>query len=600
MNVPGLCQLCAFIGCTATPGQTYRNAAAGSAVRAAGFRLPRPPAGFLAGDELPRAGAPQRPLERPEVAHVPDGGPDSVVSYAGMFKDVDSLPRRTLRDLDANVLEPTGALPAVGRMLIDEGIEGLSRLQRALFEELAYGSNALFHSATSTGKTFSMLLYAALRYYYGVPAALLRGEKVHELFERALTSPPGKAGLFNPPSSKVLQRVFVLSPTKELAIQSAKQLVAFAGGDSECVRLLIDDQALLPEDVGPRHVFVVGAANQLNVYLLSKNQGYVRGIMQHVGLVLLDEVDRLLKVANQYAPESKKLMYRKHPTAAFQVCQALLALSPNKLQLVGASASISRSHIRFVDAMIQSYRTTKCPLAVIRHRDERTAANRYVAVPSSVQHFFAVSDTESLGSKVGKLAGALRERPGERVIFFVGSQHSLLSFTHYMESYGFQCKVLHHEFGIRDNVSKRFSGEVVKGAYERRESREAFDKFDSLRSVIDAEGARHGVHGRGAAQRERVRAHLGEGGQVRPAGALCHGGQHIERKVGFAHHGEAWASGRSFRGRRALTVPYRRSRRPTPRRSPSSRGTLQEPAPAAKPHGRAPKRSYRSVFDGAC
>lgn len=51
-----------------------------------------------------------------------------------------------------------------------------------------------------------------------------------------------------------------------------------------------------------------------------------------------------------------------------------------------------------------------------------------------------------------------------------------------------QCKVLHHEFGIRDNVSKRFSGEMVKGLYDRRESSEALDKFEDLRETLDSEG----------------------------------------------------------------------------------------------------------------
>ncbi|GBE58750.1 DEAD box containing protein [Babesia ovata] len=491
MNVHGLYHLCTFIGYGVTPGPSFYNDRFTTAVRATGFHRQRPPSGFLNVDEQLRdASSAPRPKRR-ELVHVPDIGADGVVTYAGMFKDADFLPRRALEDVDVGVLAPTGAPPAIGRMLAEVGMERLSRLQLALFDELAYGNNALFHSATSTGKTFSMLLYAALRYYYGVPPDLLCSRKVHELLEHASTAPPSAVGLFQPPESRVLQRVMVLCPTKELAIQSAKQLVAFTGGDKDCVRLIIDDQEHLPEDIGPRSVFIVGSANQLNVYLLTKSKSYVRGIMQHVGMVILDEVDRLLKVTNQYASERKKLMYRKHPTAAFQICQALLALSPNKLQLVGASASISRNHIRFFDTLIQSYRTVRCPLAIIRNHDEQTAANRYVAVPSSVQHFFAVSNTDSLGNKVGKVVSLVRDRPGERAIFFVSSQHSLLSFTHYMERYGLKCKVLHHEFGIRDNVSKRFSGEVVKGMYDHRESSEALEMFEDLRNELDTDGDYH-------------------------------------------------------------------------------------------------------------
>ncbi|ORM40130.1 ATP-dependent RNA helicase RhlB [Babesia sp. Xinjiang] len=487
MNVHGLCHLCAFVGYGVAKPRSYRNHESVSAANGIGFHLPRPPSGFNLGSDLPQDVRQFGVKKGPPLFQMPDCGPEGVVSYAGIYKTLDNLPRRTLEYADIDELTRTGVLPEIGRMLRETDVESLSRLQLALFDELAYGSNALFHSETSTGKTFSMLLYATLRYYYGVSPSWLCSQKVQELFDRSRASPAGAVGVFAPPSSPTLNRVMVLCPTKELALQCAKQLIQFAGGDTNCVRLIIDDQALLPEDIGPQHVFVVGAANQLNLYLLTKSKRYIRGIMQHVGMVILDEVDRLVKVANQYATTRRKMMYRKNPTAAFQICQALLSLSPNRLQLVGASASISRNHIRFMDATIQSYRKSRCPLAVIRNNDDRTASNRYVSVPDEVEHFFAASNTDSLGNKVGKVVTILRTRPSDRVLFFVSSKHSLLSFTHYLERCGFQCKVLHHEFGIRDNVSKRFSGEVVKGVYDRRESTEVMDKYDGVRSELDSE-----------------------------------------------------------------------------------------------------------------
>lgn len=489
MNLSALYQACSFIGFPTTHPASNRRLPHTSVCNAMGFHLPKPPPGFLSRNDLLEDTKEFRQLPLPDVPHIPDVSPESVISYAGIYKDLDFLPRRTLQDVDVRTLERTGVLAALANVFKNEGIEELSRLQQALFNELAYGSNVLFHSATSTGKTFSMLLYAVLRYYYKIPVDFLCERKISTVISKLESVNMNMASFYEPPMSKVPQRVMVLCPTKELAIQSAKQIIRFAGGNENCVRLIIDDQALLPNDIGPQHIFIVGSANQLNVYLLSKEQTYLRGIMQRVGMVILDEVDRLLKVTNQYASERKKLVYRKHPTAAFQICQTLLALSPNKLQLVGASASISRNHIRFFDNLIQSYRTVKCPLAIIRNKDDKTAANRYVAVPSAVSHHFSVSTTDSLGNKVGRLIELLKNNAKERVIFFISSKHSLLSFKHYMDQYGIECKVLHHEFGIRDNVSKRFSGEMVKGLYDRRESSEALDKFEDLRETLDSEGS---------------------------------------------------------------------------------------------------------------
>lgn len=485
MNLSGMCQMSAFIGypvfqASHSPGRTSN-----AVCRAIGFQIPKPPSGFFSRTDLLDDTELLRQSQYREVPHIPDTSPESVISYAGIFKDVDVLPRRTLQDVDIATLGRTGVLAALSNVFSRENIEELSRLQLGLFNELAYGSNVLFHSATSTGKTFAMLLYAVMRYYYNVPPDLLCERKVTRLIHMLEDVNRNIGSYFEPISSKVPQRVMVLCPTKELAIQNAKQIISFAGGDEKCVRLIIDDQALLPNDIGPKQTFIVGSANQLNVYLQAKEKTYLRDIMQHVGMIILDEVDRLLKVTNQYASERKKEIYKKHQTSSFQICQALLALSPNKLQLVGASASISRNHIRFFDNLIQSYRTVKCPLAIIRNKDEKTASNRYVAVPSAVSHQYALADKDSLPSKVARLVDILKSANKERTMFFISSKHSLLSFKHYMEKHGMECKVLHHEFGIRDNVSKRFSGEMVKGLYDRRESTEALKRFEDLRQVVD-------------------------------------------------------------------------------------------------------------------
>eukprot|EP00371_Babesia_bovis_P003292 XP_001611939.1 hypothetical protein [Babesia bovis T2Bo] len=488
MNVRGMCHLWAFVG----PGLSVHNRNDGHKTLYAfgnlGIRLPKSPEGFWNPKSESKNNVEQR--QSLPLIHVPDCGPQGVVSYAGIYKDIDNLPARTLENVDIESLTP-GAISEIGRMLNAVGVESLSRLQLSLFDELSYGSNALFHSETSTGKTFSMLLYATLRHYYRIDPSWLCSRRVQTLFDTSLSGKVKNAP-FTPPNSPVLGRVMVLCPTKELAVQTANQLIEFTCGDVDAVRLIIDDQAMLPEDINSRQLFIVGSANQVNQYMLTKSRRYTRGILQHVSMIILDEIDRLIKVPNQYASSRRKSFLRTHPTAAFQLCQTLLALSPNRLQVVGASASISRHHIRFMDTAIQSYRKTRCPLAVIRHQDERTAANRYVSIPESVEHFFAASNTDSLGNKVGKLATILRQRPPERVIFFISSDHSLLSFRHYLNNCGFECKILHHEFGIRDNISKRFDPTVQKGLYDRRASTEVMDMYDSCKQTLETESGRVG------------------------------------------------------------------------------------------------------------
>ncbi|GFE53411.1 60S acidic ribosomal [Babesia ovis] len=486
MNVRGISHLWAFVNLQVPQSNNRHCLRPIPALRNPGIHLPKAPAGFWSPKDPRNDGHTPSP-KGPPLVHIPDYGPQGVVSYAGIFKEFDNLPKRTLDNLDINDLIPTGVLSVIGRMLDTVEVESLSRLQIALFDELAFGNDVLFHSETSTGKTFSMLLYATLRHYYGIPPSMLCSRKIQDLIDTAANVRDNIATTFTPPSSSVLTRVMILCPTKELAVQSANQLLLFTGGDKEAIRLIIDDQAMLAEDIGPRHVFIVGSANQVNQYLLTKSRRYIRGILQHVGMIILDEIDRLVKVANQYASQRKKAFHRYHPTSAFQICQTLLSLSPNRLQVVGASASISRQHIRYIDAAVQSYRKTKCPLAIIRNQGDRTTSNRYVSVPDSVEHYFAISNTETLGNKVGKLATILRERPNERVLFFVNGSHSLLSFTHYLQRCGFECKVLHHEFGIRDNISKRFSDDVTKGLYDRRESTEVMEMYHNCRTELETD-----------------------------------------------------------------------------------------------------------------
>eukprot|EP00375_Theileria_parva_P001672 XP_764346.1 hypothetical protein [Theileria parva strain Muguga] len=130
--------------------------------------------------------------------------------------------------------------------------------------------------------------------------------------------------------------------------------------------------------------------------------------------------------------------------------QTLLSISPNKLRFVCASASITRQHIRKVNSLIRMKKISA------------TDTGRYVSIPETINHFYSISSQDTQGilfkinsnleSKVRNLLNMLKRDTGTAIVFL--SSGSLFSLKESLEKNNIKCKILHHEFGIRDDYNK--------------------------------------------------------------------------------------------------------------------------------------------------
>uniref|UniRef100_A0A3B0NA12 ATP-dependent RNA helicase n=1 Tax=Theileria annulata TaxID=5874 RepID=A0A3B0NA12_THEAN len=387
----------------------------------------------------------------------------NLVTYTGSALEYDDVYKDLSVESDFSTI--FGCKPLINtlsRIFAKEGLSKMNEYQLSLFDELSHGRDVILHSYTSSGKTFSVLLYMALRYYYQLDPKFLSSVSFSEILNRIKDEEHSGSLHFKRRQTYLNRRVLVLCPTKELAAQSANQLVNFTDGMENAVHLIIDNHDVCPK-ISPESIFIVGSSNQVESYFLvsfykfnfvqNEDQKHTRSILQTIDYVFLDEMDRLIKVANQYANERKKRLLNEKPGSAYNICQTLLSISPNKLRLVCASASITRQHIRKVNTLIRMYRNSRDNLtALIRKKISATDTGRYVSIPETINHFYSVSSQDSQESKIKILLNMLKSDTGKVIVFL--SSGSLFSLKEELEKHNIKCKILHHEFGIRDNYNK--------------------------------------------------------------------------------------------------------------------------------------------------
>lgn len=368
-------------------------------------------------------------------------------------------------------------LSTLSRVFSKENFHGLNNYQKDLFNELCLGKDALINAETSSGKTFAILLYIVLRYFYQIPQEHLKALELSLLLQKINNINNTTLEYQRPIYKNTDQRVFVLCPTKELAIQCAQQIISFSDGNDEIVQLIIDEYDLCPL-IGKNVIFVVGSSNQVESYLMSKDKKHVKDLLENAACIVFDEIDRLFKVPGQYASLKKKKLIREHPGSAFNICHTLLSISKRKLQIIGASASIPRPYIRYLNNLVQSYRkNSKNSIAIIR-KNKQNNSKPYVSIPSTVQQFYAISDSNSLASKISCLASVYALGESEKSILFLSSYDSLFSLQFHLKKLNIDCKILHHELGIKDNIPKLIPD------YKREASTNTVEMYNNVRNEM--------------------------------------------------------------------------------------------------------------------
>ncbi|UVC50124.1 RNA helicase [Theileria orientalis] len=198
-------------------------------------------------------------------------------------------------------------------------------------------------------------------------------------------------------------------------------------------------------------MFIVGSSNQVQRLLLNSFKKDSRSILQSIDFVFLDELDRLIKVPNQYSNDLKKQKLYNNPGSAYNICQSILNVSPHKVRFVCASASITRRHIRKIDRLFEIYRKGRNNnTALIRNKLNSTNTGRYVTIPDTVKHYYCYSNDDSIESKLNVLVELLKNDTTKPIIFI--SNGSLISIKNQLIKNNIECNILHHELGIKDDI----------------------------------------------------------------------------------------------------------------------------------------------------
>mmetsp|Transcript_33584 Transcript_33584/g.106138 ORF Transcript_33584/g.106138 Transcript_33584/m.106138 type:complete len:446 (-) Transcript_33584:38-1375(-) len=291
-----------------------------------------------------------------------------------------------------------------------EGLEGMgieqpSGIQAAALPELLRGRSGLLHAETGSGKTLAFLLPAlsAVDFFEARPQAI------------------------------------VLAPTRELAVQIAAEALKVLRVDPEDAP---DVAALLVgrgdfQDVSLAELdtpIIVATAAEAKKALEKTTQRGLATLLEGLRVLVLDEVDRMLKPPSRHAPMSRKGRvsnvkttrqelagggagnYRHDEPAAIvlkTLSNGRLAL-PTKpsqpLQVIGASATIGRTLRRSLPSLLHM---DMDDLPVVRAAEDAAKnvggpnaagkPSRHVVMPKTLRHFML--------PVVDEVADAKGERP---------------------------------------------------------------------------------------------------------------------------------------------------------------------------------------------
>eukprot|EP00375_Theileria_parva_P001671 XP_764345.1 hypothetical protein [Theileria parva strain Muguga] len=151
-----------------------------------------------------------------------------LVTYTGSALQYDNKHKDSTPVNDfSTVFSSKPLINTLSKIFAKEGLSKLNEYQLSLFDELLNGRDVILHSYTSSGKTFSVLLYMALRYYYQLDPKFLSSVSFSQILNRIKDVQYNDTLHFKRQQTPLNRRVLVLCPTKELAAQSANQVYTF-------------------------------------------------------------------------------------------------------------------------------------------------------------------------------------------------------------------------------------------------------------------------------------------------------------------------------------------------------------------------------------
>ncbi|CAM9619416.1 unnamed protein product [Discosporangium mesarthrocarpum] len=226
--------------------------------------------------------------------------------------------RGAVGDLEDQILEfgPLVLRNPAAACLVSAGITRPTGIQQAGMEPIRDGESVILHAMTGSGKTLAFLL---------------------PLLQRLSLDRPW-------------QLVLAL-PTRELAVQVAREAVLLSGGDTSVIELLVGSSSLPTlEDV--KAPIVVGAAKMLERSIRKAHPKIRQTVLDSVECIVVDEVDRLVDTLPKYTSPKEVEKRKKHARPITALLERLVAHKPD-FQVVACSATIGRPLRRELAQVLQ-------------------------------------------------------------------------------------------------------------------------------------------------------------------------------------------------------------------------------------------------------
>ncbi|CAM9125746.1 unnamed protein product [Scytosiphon promiscuus] len=212
--------------------------------------------------------------------------------------------------------------------LLAAGITEPTGIQRAGMGPILDGESVILHAMTGSGKTLAFLLPLMQRWTPRLCSSAGAGGGRRGAEE-------GADGADGAP-----WQVLLALPTRELAVQVAREVVLLSGGLTSSVELLVDASVFhdLSKVTAP---IVVGSAKVLE-RLIRKSRPSVRDdVLPRIKCIVVDEVDRLVDVLSKHAPTREAEKRKRHARPIAALLERVLSAN-GEAQVVACSATIGR------------------------------------------------------------------------------------------------------------------------------------------------------------------------------------------------------------------------------------------------------------------
>ncbi|CAM9438459.1 unnamed protein product [Ectocarpus fasciculatus] len=219
--------------------------------------------------------------------------------------------------------------------LLAAGITEPTGIQQAGMGPVLNGESVILHAMTGSGKTLTFLLPLMQRWTPGLLSTTAAAAAANAGVNGKRASGKEEGGVSDAP-----WQLLLALPTRELAVQVAREVVLLSGGMTASVELLVDANTFhdLSKVTAP---IVVGSAKVLERRIRKSRPTVREDVLPRIKCIVVDEVDRLVDVLSKHAPAREAEKRKRHARPIAALLERVLAAN-GEAQVVACSATIGR------------------------------------------------------------------------------------------------------------------------------------------------------------------------------------------------------------------------------------------------------------------